>query len=371
VHCRAPGRLDRLGGAGVQTDSPNMARSHWPHLVLGLLVVVAVPGAPAPAWAAPECPLRVHDAAVSLDGRIGTTRVRAWVTIERSLGWSAGSGRQPADTPYGLFYETDAWLAGREDAHVGVLRGTLSPACRLELVESDTAPSGRSGTWSIAFTEHGRVTGVRTSSSGVSEPIDFAVTNEPGCDGASTWRTFTDPSSPVTFDYPADWRMEAAPTSVTLVCPNLEDMARGGHWIELAWGSGDGVRTKAPDGRDALVIEPFVTFGDDRWRLVADACLRPEPSEIFCHEARPFALNGMAAFYGPSSDEGRRYGPGRGYLGQGDALRFLFRWERHWLVARADRAGVPDPYGPNASPVSLEGNGVDTRLLRSIRPRHK
>jgi hypothetical protein len=110
---------------------------------------------------------------------------------------------------------------------------------RFELAEADTATSGRSGTWSIAFTEHGRVTGVRTSERGVAEPIDFAVTSEPGCDGAGTWRSFTDSSSPVTFDYPADWRMEAGPTSVTRTCPNLEAMARGGHWIELTWGSGD------------------------------------------------------------------------------------------------------------------------------------
>jgi hypothetical protein len=329
-------------------------------------VLAAAALAPVPAWAGPDCPLRTTVGAISLEGRIGTTRVRAWVTAESSLGWAAGADDTPGGQ-YGLFYETDAWLAGNEDASVGVLRGTLTTDCRLELTETRT-PS-RDGKWSIAFTAPGRATGVRTSATGVTVAIEFAIATEPRCGGAGEWRQFTDASWPVTFEYPAGWRLATTPASVTLECPDLEDMASGGHQIEMSWGTGDGAPETAEDGREARVIEPFVTFADGRWQLVASSCMRAEPSDIFCRWARPFALNGMAAAYGPSVDEGRDYGPGRGYLGRGEATLFLFRWEQHWLVVRADMVNVPDPDDPNAPPVRLEGNAVDTRVLRSIRPR--
>ena len=58
-----------------------------------------------------------------------------------------------------------------------------------------------------------------------------------------------------------------------------------------------------------------------------------------------------------------------GYIGSGGLpIHFLFRWDGQWLHVRADGADVPDPDGPEA-PVLFEGNDVDTRLLRSLRPR--
>jgi hypothetical protein len=313
--------------------------------------------------------MRTVDGAVSFEGRIGKTRVRAWVTIESSLGWSAGSDAYPEGTQYGLFYETDAWLAGVEGASVGVLVGTLTKDCRLELAETDTP--GRDGKWSIVFTAPGRATGVHTSPSGVTTPIDFAITHPPGCERAEEWRKFTASSWPVTFDYPAGWRLLDGKAFVLIECPNLEDMATGGHTIELEWRSGHGTLTKADDGREARVIDPFVSFGDDEWLLLADACLdlsrEEQEGSVFCTRAGNFSTNGMSVAYG-SAGEARLHSPGRGYIGQGGALRFLFRWDRTWLVVRAN-ADVPDPDDPKTPPVRLEGNDVDTRLLRSIRPR--
>ena len=322
-------------------------------------------GSSAGASAAPSCPLEA-DGALHLEGRIGSTRVRVWVTYERTLGWAAGAAEEtdPSRQIYGLFYEIEDWEAGRA-VSPGVLWGRLSAGCRLALTESEDDDPGRDGAWALTFDRPGRAVGVRTTPGGAKASIDLRVAPPRDCTGTGPWKRFRDPAWPVTFEYPSGWRIDAQRHAVHLECPSLEAMARGGYTIELSWGTGDGVRDTGEEGREGLVLEPFVTFGDGLWHLPADDCLDNLDS-VFCNRAGTFTLNGMAVVYGSAGDS-RLHGPGRGYLGQGGGQDFLFRLTGRWGHLRTSRGALPDPVDGAPAP-ALDGADVDSRLLRSVRP---
>jgi hypothetical protein len=63
-------------------------------------------------------------------------------------------------------------------------------------------------------------------------PVRLAAAKQPACDGRGTWKRYDNPTWPVSFSYPASWRIKKAPADfknidneLELVCPDPESMA--------------------------------------------------------------------------------------------------------------------------------------------------
>lgn len=70
------------------------------------------------------------------------------------------------------------------------------------------------------------------------EPVRLAVVPEPACDGKGPWKRFDDPKWPVTFSYPASWRVEKDDDALRLMCPDPRSMAYGDE-VTIYQGTGE------------------------------------------------------------------------------------------------------------------------------------
>jgi hypothetical protein len=134
------------------------------------------------------------------------------------------------DAVVGVFYDTANWVplilggrwsngdaieaAGRteDDVVAGQLHGRISASGFM----GSWTPKGRAGT----------------------EQVRMKRVPQPQCEHyAGAWRQFSDPRWPVTFSYPASWRLERGDESITLTCPDPSAMAYSDFNIRITQGS--------------------------------------------------------------------------------------------------------------------------------------
>ena len=153
------------------------------------------------------------------EGFIGRRRVR--MHLERG-----------GEAVVGTFYDTANWvplILGGRWINGGVVEAT-----------------GRTEDDSVAGRLHGRITtsgfvGSWTPQGRAgTEPVQLKRVAQPECGHyTGAWRQFSDPRWPVTFSYPASWRLEERGDSLTLTCPDPSAMAYLDFNIQITQGSTD------------------------------------------------------------------------------------------------------------------------------------
>jgi hypothetical protein len=306
-----------------------------------------------PVEAQQACPQHWPRGGLHLAGRLNGEALAGYL--------DTGYPAQPEDGVSGVLFYPDRWKPS--DVGWGTVLsvdGTLEPDCSMRLEDPD------GGTWRLHFVTPDSLEGALQRPDGGSS---FALRVVPATDCAATgpWRTFSSARWPITFDYPAAWRLAEDSAGVTIACPSAERLAWGGPAIWLKLGSGRDTVVTA-DGRSGARIGSFVTFGNGAW-LVGDACEEPDPG-LLCGPARRSEWRGMTVLQGAAGQD-RRYRAGGGsYVGQGDGvMRYLFLLGDAWVEidsqdtpASIDSMGIPGP-------VIFDGDGVTERLVRSTEVR--
>jgi len=264
----------------------------------------------------------------------------------------------PAVAPnnvFGVALYPEEWMRATDGTGATNLDGrTSDDYCTLTLEES--GPDGdRSAVWHLRFTSESSLEGTRTAGD-QSAAVVLNVAPPTACDGRGTWRTFRDPGWPITFDYPASWRLRTIvsdETSVVLECPSAATMTFGGAAVTLELGSGR-EEVEAWDGRRGTRIDRFVDFGKDGWRVgpFEHSCLDEEVVAFSCEVPRKSVRRGVTMLQA-SVGEHRLYRPAGGYLGQGGGIdQYLLLIGDLWVTID-----------------SANGDSVSDRLIRSITPR--
>jgi hypothetical protein len=275
-----------------------------------------------------------------------------------------GYPAQSDDGVSGVFIYPSRWQPGRTDATAEFsLDGTLTNDCQMRLKDS----SG--GVWRLRFVAGQRLVGTREHPARPPAAVSLQIVSATDCRGSGAWRTFASPHWPITFDYPASWRLAENGNDIVVECPDAASLAWGGApiWFRLGQGRENVV---ADDARRGVRVDGFITFGNDEW-LIGDTCEERQPDDLgaFCTVAKRSTWRGMTVLQG-SAGEHRRYRAGGGYVGQGGGIMsyaFLIGdiWVRihsHDTPASIDDLGSPGP-------VLFQGAGVTERMVRSIKLR--
>lgn len=209
--------------------------------------------------------------------------------------------------------------------------------------------------WTLRIEGRDEVRGHRGRHDGPAEDVAFTIVPETPCTGAGEWRTFSAPDWPITFDYPAAWVITSDRDDITVECPSVTRLARGGSWLSFEQGQFE------PAGRTDPYWFSRSVAGD--WRVNAGACSS-------CPRARRSERHGITILQG-AAGEHRLYRPGVGYLGPGAGIT-------RYLVIVGDRWVSLDMAGPNAhygdvgadgGAVLLDGDGLGDQLVRSVKRR--
>src|SRR5262245_16543926 len=198
------------------------------------------------------------------------------------------------------------------------LDGELADDCK-ELRLTDSTGSA----WRLRHVARGLWKGTRSIAAGF-ESVSLHVVPATDSGARGPWSTFSSPRWPITFQYPASWRLAEERDSVILECPDAYRLAWGGRPIWLTFGAGR-EQVEAQDGQRGTRIDRFINFGDE-WLIGFDICERAA-SERFdgdCQVARESFSRGMTVLQG-SVGEDRLYRIDIGYLGQGAGIMsYLF-----------------------------------------------
>jgi hypothetical protein len=326
----------------------------WPtSAVLALSMTLLASGL---AEAQPTCAKKWPRDGFNLAGRLDDGDIRAYL----DLGYPAKSD----DGVSGIFIYPNRWHAGRRSATDEFsLDGTLTNDCQIRLNDSG------GGVWRLRFIPGQRLVGTREHPARPPATVSLRIVPRMDCSGRGPWRTFASARWPITFDYPASWRLAENGTELVVECPDPASLAWGGAPIVFRLGRGR-QNVVADDKRRGTRIGAFITFGNDQW-LIGDSCegLSPGDQSVFCTVARQSKWRGMTVLQG-AAGEHRRYRPGGGYVGQGGGIMsYAFLIGDAWvLIDSRDTPASIDDLG-SAGPVLFEGTGVTERLVRSIKLR--
>jgi hypothetical protein len=322
------------------------------HASLALVILLPV-FHPRPVEAQQACAERWSRDGLHLSGRLNGEELRGYL--------NTGHPAQAEHGVSGVFLYPDRWKPGDVGWRTVVsVDGTLGRDCAMELDDPD------GNTWRLHFVTRERLEGTLERPDGHAS-LSLRVVPAIDCGGGGAWRTFSSPRWPVTFDYPASWRLAEEDTTAIIECPSAERLAWGGLGIWLTLGSGrETIVTE--DGRSGTRIGRFVTFGNGEW-LVGEACEEPDPG-LSCRPARRSEWRGMTVLQG-SAGEDRRYRAGGGsYLGQGSGImRYVFVLGDAWVAIESQDTPASIEAMGSAGPVIFDGDGVTERLVRSIKPR--
>ena len=272
----------------------------------------------------------------------------------------------PADSENGvsgLFFFPRRWspLQRGTEAALSMI-GSLTPDCQLQLEDA----SG--GVWRLRFVGENRLDGTVERSPGDTAPVSLTFAPPKDCSGRGPWRKFSSADWPVTFEYPASWRLAESEDGIVIECPDAGNLAWGGSAIRLRAGRGrEAVVTE--EGDHGTTVGTFVSFRPGEW--LAGECRDGDEHTLFCNPARKSVWRGMTVLQG-SGGENRHYrAGGGGYVGQGSFIMsyaFLLRGDR-WVSI--DSQDPPDSIDRMFSSglVIFAGDGVTERLVRSIRPK--
>jgi len=163
-----------------------------------------------------------------------------------------------------------------------------------------------------------RLAGTWTPESGSdAEPVDLITIPEPACDGNESWKPFDDSKSPVSFSYPASWRLDDSGDAITLTCPNPSAIAYDQH-IDIYQGTG------VPKGPTSLLQ------CGKTWKYGSNCDCRPNNSSLGCEQARISRRNAVTIL-DVSEQEWRIYCRGGGYVASGDGEDRILLMGDRWL----------------------------------------
>jgi hypothetical protein len=214
-----------------------------------------------------------------LEGSSGQRQVRMY--LERG-----------GEAVIGAFYYVADWIPL-------ILRGRWigDGAIEMTATTGDNAETGRlKGSVSTAG-----FTGVWTPKDRPNQAVRLQPSPQRPCDGEGPWLLFDDARWPVTFSYPASWRVKAEADGVTLTCPDPSLMVYEDFNIRITQGT-------TTDGGTDL----FVQCGT-KW-LYGNLCECGDLSS--CSEAEVVHRGRMTILRGDER-EWRIYCKGGGYIAQG------------------------------------------------------
>ena len=272
------------------------------------------------------------------------------------------------------------------DAVTG-LRGRKDDVdCEVQF-EDDDDPAG--SIWQVRI-EQSRVhiTGTRRLADGRTEPLAFNVVPGTKCDGEGQWRTFSAPDWPITFEYPASWKLTADQDDINIECPSVTRLAIGGSYLTFERGRFPPPETKPGAEIAEEFSEPYWFFRrpGDVWRVKDGGC-DPEAPRVQrsglgarasglempglddCSPARRSERNGTTMLQG-AAGEHRLYRPGVGYLGQGAGIaRYLWILGDRWVSLDSTEWTHYDDIRSEGGPVLIDGDDVGERVVRTLKPR--
>jgi hypothetical protein len=267
---------------------------------------------------------------LSLAGKIGSAPIRVHL--------DTGSESRFDDGIFGTFVYTKTWSPA---SSAPGLDGTFSENCRrMELEESDEA-GNVNARWVLRFKTDRHLEGTRDDD-GSRSAIAVDVVSPVDC-AARGWRRFSSTSWPVTFEYPANWRLSEGPESIRIQCPDPERLAIGYEGIEITNGAGQGEPVRDEERQPGIEIGGFTNFEGRGW-WHGESCdgTAEDETHVFCERARVSHRDGMTILYG-TGGEHRLYRPGGGYIGQGnDWMEYVFLLPDQWIdiLSDADDEGV-------------------------------
>jgi hypothetical protein len=256
------------------------------------------------------------------------------------------------------------------DAVIGLKGRESDNDCDVQF-EGDEDAKG--GVWQVRIESIVHVTGTRRLTDGRTEPFAFNVVPETPCDGAGEWRTFSDPAWPITFDYPASWKLTADHDDVNIECPSVTRLAVGGAYLTFERGQFQPPNGTAATENDSSFTEPywFVKRAGDEWRVKGPGCdlkAGPRPQDD-CYPARRSERNGMTVLQA-ATGEHRLYRSSVGYLGQGGGIvRYLWVLGDRWISLDSTEWSHYDDIRSEGGPVLFDGDAVGDRVVRSVKPR--
>ena len=256
------------------------------------------------------------------------------------------------------------------DAVIGLKGRESDNDCDVQF-EGDEDAKG--GVWQVRIESIVHVTGTRRLTDGRTEPFAFNVVPETPCDGAGEWRTFSDPAWPITFDYPASWKLTADHDDVNIECPSVTRLAVGGAYLTFERGQFQPPNGTSATENDSSFTEPywFVKRAGDEWRVKGPGCdlkAGPRPQDD-CYPARRSEWNGMTVLQA-ATGEHRLYRSSVGYLGQGGGIvRYLWVLGDRWISLDSTEWSHYDDIRSEGGPVLFDGDAVGDRVVRSVKPR--
>ncbi len=241
-----------------------------------------------PAEAQPKCAEDWPSDGFNLAGRLDDGDIRAYLDL--------GHPASTDDGVSGVFIYSSRWQPGQDEATDEFsLDGTVTDDCQMRLKDSG------GGVWTLRFVAGQPVVGTREQPARPPAAVSLQIVPAMDC-RRGAWRTFASPRWPITFDYPASWRLAENGNDIVVECPDAASRARGGApiWFQLGQGRENVV---ADDGRRGLSIDGFMTFGNDRW-LVGDSCEERPPDDLgaFCSVARQSKWRGMTVLQGSAGE---------------------------------------------------------------------
>jgi hypothetical protein len=245
-----------------------------------------------------------------LEGVIGSKIVKMYLN-------RGGSG------VVGLFYEPNGdwkpvllggmWKPTGIDLTAGADSAAFDPETRAPIgrLQGQLADNVFLGRWTPTGSDH-------------AEPVRLSVVPKTECDGRGAWKRFNSQKWPISFSYPASWRLseehdDGSGDYIHLICPDPEAMAYNNDvTIEVGVGK--------PTEKAGLVL------CGESWRYDAD-CGEDLKDSPYSHIAAQSVRHGMKIL-DISDHEWREYcSNGGGYVGQTDGTDRVILLRNGWIRA--------------------------------------
>jgi hypothetical protein len=234
-----------------------------------------------------------------LDGSIGERPVRMYL-------------EQGGDVVVGAFYYTESdWTPTILGGHL-TASGTLDASDKTE-----------------TNVETGHLTGRLTADDFVGQwiahdqstplPAFLKAGAQPRCDGTGAWKRFDDNRWPVTFSYPASWRLETSNDGVKVTCPNPSFMAYDSYDIELR------------QGKQSELADLGFHLIETKWMYGQDC----EKTPSHCSLVPVRRREGMTIL-GADEQEWRVYCRGSGYVAEGEGHEVVLLLSDRWMDLRGE-----------------------------------